>query len=152
LGIRDTMADTGEISDSRLQSWLNAERWFMRYLGGMLLVIAVLSIFSGVFSNPIGETVIQFFNIAVTILLAVAGIWTILSANNEARMQRIVNDLLAQPAKRFVILAVIQIIVGILFVLEGLRGHITFLLLGVLLFTTAAWIFRRSRYVSQFQE
>jgi uncharacterized membrane protein YidH (DUF202 family) len=128
------MAETGEISDSRLQDWLNAERWFMRYLGGMLLVIAVLSIFSGVFSNPIGEMVIQFFNIAVTILLAVAGIWTILSANNEMRMQRIINDLLAQPANRSVILAVVQIIVGILFVLEGLRGRITFLLLGVLLF------------------
>src|SRR5687768_11958092 len=111
------MADTGEISDSRLQSWLHAERWFMRYLGGMLLVIAVLSLFSGVFSNPIGETVIQFLNIAVTILLAVAGIWTILSANNETRMQRMINDLLTQPANRPMILAVVQIIVGILFVL-----------------------------------
>jgi hypothetical protein len=146
------MVDTGEISDSRLQNWLNAERWFMRYLGGMLLVIAVLSIFSGVFSNPVGETVIQFLNIVVTILLAVAGIWTILSANNEARMQRMVNDLLAQPANRPVILAVVQIIVGILFVLEGLRGSITFSLLGMLLFITTAWIFRRRGYISQFQE
>jgi hypothetical protein len=146
------MVDTGEISDSRLQNWLNAERWFMRYLGGMLLVIAVLSIFSGVFSNPVGETVIQFLNIVVTILLAVAGIWTILSANNEARMQRMVNDLLAQPAHRSVILAVVQIIVGILFVLEGLRGNTTFFLLGMLLFITTAWIFRRRGYISQFQE
>ena len=146
------MADTGEISDSRLQHWLHAERWFMRYLGGALLVIAVLSLFSGVFSNPLGETVIQFLNIAVTILLAVAGIWTILSANNEARMQKMVNDLLAQPANRPVILAVIQIIVGILFVLEGLRGSITFFLLGMLLFITTAWIFRRRGYISQFQE
>jgi hypothetical protein len=152
LGIRDNMVDTGEISDSRLQHWLHAERLFMRYLGAFLLVIAVLSLFSGIFSNPLGETVIQFLNIAVTILLAVAGIWTILSANNEARMQRMVNDLLAQPANRPVILAVVQIIVGILFVLEGLRGSITFSLLGMLLFITTAWIFRRSRYISQFQE
>jgi hypothetical protein len=146
------MVDTSEVADSHLQGWLNAERWFMRYLGGAMLVIAVLSLFAGVFSNPTGETVIQLFNIAITILLAVVGIWTILSSNNETRLRRMVDDLLTQPAKRSVILAVVQIIVGILFVLEGLRGRITFLLLGILLFTTAAWIFRRSRYVSQFQE
>src|SRR5687768_13476197 len=113
------MADTGEITDSRLQSWLNAERWFMRYLGSALLVIAALSVFSGIFSNPVGETIIRVFNIAITILLAVAGIWTILSSNNETRMQRMINDFLAQPANRPVILAVVQIVVGILFVLEG---------------------------------
>src|SRR5687767_14628066 len=79
------MADTGEITDSRLQSWLNAERWFMRYLGSALLVIAALSVFSGIFSNPVGETIIRVFNIAITILLAVAGIWTILSSNNDCR-------------------------------------------------------------------
>ena len=146
------MAETGEISDSRLQHWLHAERLFMRYLGAFLLVIAVMSIFSGVFSNPLGETIIAVFNIVVTILLAAAGIWTILSSNNEARMQRMVNDLLAQPANHPMILAVVQIIVGILFVLEGLRGSTTFFLLGMLLFITTAWIFRRRRYISQFQE
>ena len=146
------MANTSEITDSRLQDWLNAERWFMRYLGGALLVIAVLSIFAGVFSNPVGERVITIFNVIITILLAIGGIWTLLSANNETRMQRMVNDFLAQPANRPKILAIPQVVVAILFALEGLRGNITFLLLGILLFTTAVWIFRRSRYVRQFQE
>ena len=146
------MVDTTETTDSRLQDWLNAERWFMRYLGGALLVIAVLSMFSNIFINPNGELVITIFNIIIIVALAVGGVWTILSSNNTARMQRMVNDLLAQPANRPIIFAVVQIIVGILFVIEGLRGRITFLLLGILLFTTAFWIFRRSRYVSQFQD
>lgn len=139
-------------TDSRLQAWLTAECWFMRYLGGVLLLIAVLSVFSGFFDNPNDELVITLFNITIAILLAVAGIWTIWSSFNEARIQRMVDDFLGQPANRQIVLAVVQIIVGILFVLEGFRGRISLLFLGIMLFTTAGWAFRRSNNVRQFQD
>ncbi|MDQ7027831.1 MAG: hypothetical protein Q9P01_00030 [Anaerolineae bacterium] len=141
-----------DISDSRLQAWLTSECWFMRYLGVALLLIAVLSVFSGFFDNPNDESVLTVFNITIAILFAVASIWTMWSSFNQPQIQRMVDDFRGQPAKRQIVLAVVQIIASILFLLEGFRGRITLLFLGILLFTTAAWAFRRSHTIRQFQE
>ena len=146
------MAETSDTSDSRLQSWITSETLFMRYQGGALILIGLLSLVWGFFENTNGETAITVFNIFIAIALGVAGLWVIWTSYKPARMQRLVEEFLTQPANRQLVLAGMQIVIGILFVLEGLRGRIALLVFGILLFTIAGWAFRRSSTVRQFQE
>ena len=145
------MAEISETSDSRLHSWLTSETWFMRYQGGALILIGLLSLVWGFFENANGEIAITVFNIVIALGLAVAGAWVMWTSYKTARMQRLVEEFLAQPANRPLVLAGMQIVIGILFVLEGLRGRIAMLVFGILLFTTAGWAFRRSSTIRQFQ-
>jgi hypothetical protein len=146
------MAEISDMDDSRLQSWKTSETWFMRYQGGALILIAVLSLIWGFFDNSYNEASITVFNILIGIGLALAGAWTLWTSYKPARMQRMVEDFLGQPAHRQLVLAGVQIVIGILFVLEGLRERIALLVFGILLFTIAGWAFRRSSNIRQFQE
>jgi len=138
-----------EEHDPAIRRWVTAERWFMRYLGGALLVIAIVSLFSGIFKNPDNELIINSLNILVTILLLTVGIWTVWSSYNVKRIQSMVAGFLEQSARRMTIFGVVQIVVGALFVLEGLRGRWALLLLGLLLFSSAGWVFWRGMQVRQ---
>jgi hypothetical protein len=133
------------------EQWLRGETWFMRYSGGMLLLVAVVSVFSGVYPNPGNETILNGFNLVLTLLLFTAGAWVLSVSFNETKMRSTMEDFLAQPAERSTLFAVVQIVVGVLFVLEGLRGRIPLLLLAVLLFSSVGWTFWRGAQIKQHQ-
>lgn len=145
------MTDSQSTLDPELESWLMTERWFIRYIGGAAILIGIISFFVGTLDNPDSALFVSFINFAIAVVLIIVGLWTILSANNDERMHTMMNGFLDQPANRPLIFAVIQGIMGLLFLLDGFSGRIPMLLFGMLLLTSAGWFVRRSMQIRRFQ-
>jgi hypothetical protein len=79
-----------------------------------------------------------------------AGFWALWWSNKQERIAKMLENSIAQGAGMSRILAVVQVIVGALFLLEGLsRGGIVMLLLGLMILVSAFFFFWRGQAIAR---
>jgi hypothetical protein len=129
--------------------WLDIEQWFMRGIGAALLLAAVLGFYFGTLSNPQNDTMIQGMNIVLALVMAAAGAWALWWSASKERIGKMLEGIKEQGAGISRLLAVVQLIIAALFLLEGTsRGGIVMLLLGAMMLVSAGFFFWRGQQIS----
>lgn len=130
-------------------NWVQIEQLFMRGMGIALLVIALLGGFFGTLDNRENDTLVQGMNIIFALIMAGAGAWALWWSSSSERISKMLDSIKEQGGGTTRILAVVQLIIGALFLLEGVsKGGIVMLLLGALMLVTAGFFFWRSMQMS----
>lgn len=147
------MTDNYEERDSALANWQQIEQWFLRILGADLLILAVLSMIFGTLRNIDNEATVMVVNVIITLVFGASGLWTLYSSTRADRLQGMIEKSIERGNSATRALTVMQIIVAILFLLEGLsRGQIVMLLFGVTMIAIAGFYFWRSNQINRYQE
>lgn len=128
-------------------AWVTAEQWFMRAIGGAVLLSGVLGIFFGVLENPDQSPTIVVVNGILCTIMILAGLfagWWSLSAN---RIENMIIGFKGQESSSRMI-AGLQAFIAFLFLLEGFGGNIVMLILGVTFAGSAIWFFLRASRIA----
>jgi hypothetical protein len=129
--------------------WLGIEQWFMRGIGLALLVLAALGAFFGTLSNPNNDTMIQTMNIVLALVMAGAGAWALWWSMSSERIAKMLEGIKEQGAGISRLLAIVQLLIAALFLLEGFsRGGIVMLLLGLMILFSAGFFFWRGQQIA----
>src|SRR5688572_29399359 len=99
-------------------NWLKIEQWFMRGIGAALLLLAVLGFFFGTLSNPQDDTMIRGMNIVLALIMAGAGAWALWWSLSSERIGKMLEGIKEQGASTSRLLAIVQIVIAALFLLE----------------------------------
>jgi hypothetical protein len=125
--------------------WQQTEQWFMRGIGIALLVTAFLAGFFGTLNNPQNDPLVQGANIVIAFVMAGAGAWALWWSSSSERIAKMLEDVKAQGKGLNRVLAVVQIVVGLFFLMGG--GIVT-VILGVMILVSAGFFFWRSTQIN----
>jgi hypothetical protein len=147
------MNETYELdTPDALAYWLKIEQWFLRILGVDMLIIAILSLIFGTLQNTNNEAIIHAFNVIISIILGTGAVWTLYLSRKTKRIQTMIEDFIEQGNSPTYVFAGIQIVVAILFLLEGFsRGQIVMLLLAITMMGGTRFFFWRAKQIGRYQ-
>jgi len=140
-------------TDEKLANWLKIEQWFLRILGVVLLLAAVLGLILGILYNPDNESSVSVVNIIIAVALAIAGLWTLYTSTKNESLEKAIDGYIEQGSTISYMLTGVQVIVGLLFLLEGTsRGLIVMILLALTMLASAGFFIWRGRQIGKYQE
>lgn len=131
------------------EQWAIAEQWFMRGLGVGLLIVAVISMIFGIFPANRSNILTQAVNISFTMLLGVGALWSLWWSSDIRRMYNLIDGFKTGGSSRTYLVAVMQVVIGLLFASELLGGRLTLGSVGILILLSAIFYFWRARQISQ---
>lgn len=140
-------------TDDNMTKWLQTEQWFLRILGAALVVETVLGLISGILYNPNNEIAVTIVNVIIAIALGAGGIWTLYISTKLEYIQKALDGYIEQGSTNSYVYAGIQVVFGLLFLLEGTsRSLIVMTLLALTLLASAGFFVWRGRQISQYQD
>jgi hypothetical protein len=127
--------------------WLQSEIYFMRFVGGAALVLALL-MFSG---GLVAETGIDawLFNTAAVGLFVAGGMWALWVSSREERMASMVEDVQSRSLNRVRLMGGVEIVIGLLFLVSG---SFVWIALGIFSILTGGWYLRRSLKIQELRQ
>jgi hypothetical protein len=130
-----------------LDNWLQSEIYFMRFVGVAALLLAALMLGGGLFTETSAGT--QLFSVAATGLFTAGGGWALWVSNQDERMASMVEDTLERSLNRVRIMAGVEIVLGVIFLISGSLAWVG---LGVFSILIGGWYLRRSMKMQEFQQ
>jgi uncharacterized membrane protein len=129
--------------------WIVAEQWFMRGAGVALFLVAAISLSGGLLNDPNHTAPLQAVNVIIALLAFGAALWSIWSSTRIQNIREMIERFAQQSPNRLRINGAMQVVVALLFLLDGMsRGAGGVLLVGALLVVSAVWAFWRAEQIS----
>ena len=144
------MSDIFQSDQRDDHTWAVAEQWFMRFMGGSLLTIAIVSMIFGVFPTGLNTRFVTGMNISITLVLGIGSLWSLYWSSDIERLYKLIDGFKERGTTATYLSAVMQIFVGILFGLEFMEGNYALGLAGTLMLIAAVFFIWRAQQIKHY--
>ena len=127
--------------------WLQSEVYFMRFVGVVALLLALMMLGGGLVSENSVDA--WMFNVAGVVLFLAGGTWALWVSSREERMASMVDDVQSRSLNRVRLMGTVEIIIGLLFLISG---TLIWVALGIFSILIGGWYLRRSLKIQELRQ